>query len=63
MNSYGALKKLIKTAKETENKVQKWADSFATFSAEEQEEATSLIYSQIKNAGTEDTLADLMSEG
>ena len=63
LNSYGALKKLIKTAKETDNKIQKWADSFASFSAEEQEEATSLIYSQIKNAGTEDTLADLMSEG
>tara|TARA_R110001583_G_scaffold100137_1_gene245773 strand:+ start:184 stop:708 length:525 start_codon:yes stop_codon:yes gene_type:complete len=63
LNSYGALKKLIKTAKETENKVHKWAEKFSEFTAEEQEQATSLIYSKIKEAGFEDTVADLLAEG
>ena len=33
------------------------------FTAEEQEQATSLIYSKIKEAGFEDTVADLLAEG
>ena len=63
LNSYGALKKLIKAAKKEENKVHKWAEQFSEFTAEEQEEATKLIYSKIKKAGFEDTVADIMAQG
>ena len=63
LNSYGALRKLIKATNIKENKVNKWAEQFSEFTAEEQEEATTLIYSKIKEAGFEDTVADIMAQG